>query len=784
MRSTTLWHRSLFSGGLALATWVALASGCKSNAIDSTSVQSDCTGASCCQISGAQQKTGQLDPDNPCQSCQPSTSTSAWSPVTDGTACGNGEVCRSGQCGVQCSITGAVYASGAVNPSNPCQSCQPSSSSSAWTATNGASCGTGSVCNGSVCAPGCFVSGTFYVSGKANPGNACQSCQPATSTTAWSPDASMNGASCGTDQICSAGQCGPGCFISGTVYTSGAVDSAQTCQGCAPATSTTTWTTLPDGTGCASGSVCSGAACKAGCYISGQFEAPGALDATGCHSCQPSASTTAWSNVSDGSSCGTGMFCQAGACTAGCEIGGTLYAPGTASPTSACLVCQPSGSGGTTGWTPLAVGASCGTGTICDASSTCRAACAIATTGTDGGSAPPQIVAASTANPTNACQSCQPSVSTTGWSDVTSETSCTLGAATGACCSGTCVAEQTDDGNCGACGAVCNTGCLAGKCPVTALATGLNGPSMIAVDTNNLYWSDAATGHAVMKLPLAADGGVGTAAPLDPAATGAATDMALDATDVFWVDGHSAWKVPIAGGAEAAMSSPATPGGPGIAVAGNRVFWTNPGNGAVYSSLTTTAHPAVYINGLSGPTGIAADAANLYIALNPSGSANTGGNSLMELSESTAATTTLASNQNSIVSVTLDPADTNVFWLSWDYSGPRTGGTEGLQWAPVSGGDGGATANIAQPTETAPGRFVAVDGTSVYWIDQVDYTRQHGRIMTRPIAGGAVTTLATNQPYATAIAVDATYVYWVNAPPSAAGDAGTVYEGAVLRALK
>jgi sulfatase modifying factor 1 len=103
-----------------------------------------------------------------------------------------------------------VYATGAVNPTNACQSCQPGTTTTAWTtnaSVNGASCGAGEVCNAGSCGPGCFIGGTVYASAAANPANACQSCQPGASTTAWTANASANGASCGTGGTCSSGTC-------------------------------------------------------------------------------------------------------------------------------------------------------------------------------------------------------------------------------------------------------------------------------------------------------------------------------------------------------------------------------------------------------------------------------------------------------------------------------------------------------------------------------------------------------------------------------------------------
>src|SRR5439155_27076970 len=77
-----------------------------------------------------------------------------------------------------------------------------------------AQCCSGLVCQGKRCQPGCHIGGRFYASGALNPANACQSCQPAVSTTMFNNRANGtacdDGNACTLNDTCSGGSCQPG----------------------------------------------------------------------------------------------------------------------------------------------------------------------------------------------------------------------------------------------------------------------------------------------------------------------------------------------------------------------------------------------------------------------------------------------------------------------------------------------------------------------------------------------------------------------------------------------
>ncbi|WP_375768930.1 hypothetical protein NR798_45845 [Archangium gephyra] len=101
-------------------------------------------------------------------------------------------------------------------------------------------CATGEACESGVCVALCQIDGKQVAAGAVNAANSCEQCSPATSATLWTQRA--DGTSCNPGQVCSAGVCGPKCFIEGVVYAAGTPNPANACETCVPAASTTRWT--------------------------------------------------------------------------------------------------------------------------------------------------------------------------------------------------------------------------------------------------------------------------------------------------------------------------------------------------------------------------------------------------------------------------------------------------------------------------------------------------------------------------------------------------------------
>jgi hypothetical protein len=107
---------------------------------------------------------------------------------------------------------------GGVEADNTCKPAAPKPQSKC---KKDAQCCPGLVCEAAGgtkttrCQSGCHIGGAFYASGATNPANLCQSCQPGTSTTAWTtkdcspfacdPVAGTCFSSCEGDEACAAG---------------------------------------------------------------------------------------------------------------------------------------------------------------------------------------------------------------------------------------------------------------------------------------------------------------------------------------------------------------------------------------------------------------------------------------------------------------------------------------------------------------------------------------------------------------------------------------------------
>jgi cysteine-rich repeat protein len=184
--------------------------------------------------------------------------------------------------GGNCLIGGTCYADGALNPSDECEECRSSSSTSAFVdRSDGSACpDEGVSCTDDVCLSGtcshpvssgqCLIDGSCHSDGTPNPSNECEECDSGTSSGGWTPlsdgtACTADAYSC-TDDECRSGACdhllvSGWCLIDGTCYTDSTRDSRNECHVCDTSASETSWTVdvghaCDDGEWCTAGDAC------------------------------------------------------------------------------------------------------------------------------------------------------------------------------------------------------------------------------------------------------------------------------------------------------------------------------------------------------------------------------------------------------------------------------------------------------------------------------------------------------------------------------------------------
>lgn len=317
---------------------------------------------------------------NPCRtavlSCASGTATCTdTGNVADGTTCGTNLVCSAGACT-------ACTAGVACTPLNPCHtgttSCSTGTSvcvDSGVSVANGASCGTNQVCSAGLCSA-CMAGVACTPAAPNNCHAGTTSCSTGTSVCVDALTNLADGASCGLNLVCSGGTCGA-C----TAGVSCPVSATNPCHAGTTSCSTGTsvcmdnGTPLPDTTDCSLGGP-DAATCQVGvCTVCTSVACvpPANPCHTGTTSCLVGSVGTCIESttpVTDGTTCGTNLVCSAGACTA-CTAG--VSCPIVANPChNGTTSCSTGTSVCVDAATNVTDGTTCGTNLVCSAG-TCAA---------------------------------------------------------------------------------------------------------------------------------------------------------------------------------------------------------------------------------------------------------------------------------------------------------------------------------------------------------------------------------------------------------------------------
>jgi hypothetical protein len=168
------------------------------------------------------------------------------------------------------------------------------------------------------------------------------------------------------------------CLIGATCYSAGAGQPGNSCAKCDPPASKTTWSALPNGTGCnVDGDLCTQDTCQSGSCTVGPLK-----------------------------DCDDGIACTTDSCVEGigvcsnpipqgtCVIAGECYLAGTLNPGNSCQECKPLVDVGA--WVNKSTGLSCDDGNLCTVGEKC-------TSGVCGGGEAVECDGGAACNPATGC---------------------------------------------------------------------------------------------------------------------------------------------------------------------------------------------------------------------------------------------------------------------------------------------------------------------------------------------------------------------------------------------
>jgi hypothetical protein len=318
---------------------------------------------------------------------------------------------------------------------------------------------------------------------------------------------------------------------------------------------------------------------------------------------------------------------------------------------------------------------------------------------------------------------------------------------------GPCIAADASSHNPGGCDSSCAGTCSSGRC-VEKLVPAFSGFYNLAIDSTSVYWG---AGDSVVKIAKSG----GTPFTLASGAFSAST-VSVNARAIYWVDSGcdarfgcepfgSVMSAPLAGlqdGGAPTTLAQSQPALSGIALDTGNVFWMNGIPGAIMTESLEGGTPITVAAIPQRPLVAASfvvDDANIYwvAALDVMRApAHPGG-------PVTAVTRGERAGQIAV-------STTDVYWTNNE--GFKNGSVRR-----VSKG-GGAVAVVASNQDMTLGGSITVDATSVYWTTQGDCVSAGvcpGTVMKAPLCGGAPTTLSATQG-GVAVAVDDSSVYWID----------------------
>jgi len=314
-----------------------------------------------------------------------------------------------------------------------------------------------------------------------------------------------------------------------------------------------------------------------------------------------------------------------------------------------------------------------------------------------------------------------------------------------------------DPANCGRCGHDCCGGeCQDGVCQPVMIASGRDGPIDVAVDESRVVWTEFAPGRPGRILSCPKSGCIGSPAVL--VQQGAPEIVVLGGGTMFWVDGQGEKGDRRILRCDGDCAQPPTVIASGLsnpenlAIDERHVYWTDLVDETVLACPLDgcAGAPTVLTSGENNVSGIAVDATSLYygaytqVAKCPLDGCAHGRMVLASTVDRSPWGTSIATPS----AIAVDP--TTVYWI--DY----VGGTVARCALAGCGGQGTAlyvTNQSEYPID------IAIDDTIVYWP-----TERAGTVLACDKAGcgGRPHVLASGQGHPLHIALDERCVYWTN----------------------
>jgi hypothetical protein len=313
-------------------------------------------------------------------------------------------------------------------------------------------------------------------------------------------------------------------------------------------------------------------------------------------------------------------------------------------------------------------------------------------------------------------------------------------------CGTSCVALQTDPGNCGSCNHACKGACQAGVCttPVT-LSDATDHAICLALDATSVYWANYDGTGSIRRVAKSG----GQPVTLYSAQNTYPWSMAVDAQNIYWTVPNPYWtngntavmEWPLAGGAATTLASNvANPYD--IAVSPTNVYWTTEDSPVALLTVPIDGGSVTPLATVTGGAGaIAIDANHVYWS--------TYGGTYMEA----LAGGSPQARGPQAAGIAVDA--TGVYYtVNVPNANPWLGN---IVRTPIGGGPQTVVASQRPGSVIA----IAVDDTNVYWTEG-EGTIQMGAVAKVAKSGGTPVLLATGLGDPTAIAVDDTSVYFIS----------------------